>query len=110
MGSDSSKPERIIVNNVPSVSPQKDMDMSSLNLSIEEIIKEISIVVLVVFIWEYIKKQVNKRVERSNEKLARAFSTNNLNQCWQPNLNLNRNLGFFEKPNLTATEIFVTAT
>jgi hypothetical protein len=31
-------------------------------------------------------------------------------QCWQPNRNRHRNLGFFEKPNLTATEIFVTAT
>jgi hypothetical protein len=47
MGNESSKPDRIIVNNIPSNSENKQM--SSLNLSVEEIIKEVSIVVLIVF-------------------------------------------------------------
>jgi hypothetical protein len=28
------------------------------------------------------------------------------NQCWQPNRNRNRNLGFFGQPNLTSTRNF----
>jgi hypothetical protein len=78
MGNDSSK-ERIVVNNIPQQISDPKKNMSTLNLSLEEIIKEVAIVLLIVFIWEYIKKIVNKRVERSNEKLARALSTNNLN-------------------------------
>jgi hypothetical protein len=77
MGSESSKPDRIIVNNIPTVT--KNENMSTLNLSIEEILKEVSIVILIVFVWEYIKKLVNKKVESSNKKLARALSTNNVN-------------------------------
>jgi hypothetical protein len=53
--------------------------MSTLNLSIEEILKEVSIVLLIVFVWEYIKKVVNKKVEKSNKRLASALSVNNLN-------------------------------
>jgi hypothetical protein len=78
MGNDSSK-ERIVVNNIPQQISDPKKNMSTLNLSLEEIIKEVAIVLLIVFIWEYIKKIVNKRVERSNEKFARALSTNNLN-------------------------------
>jgi hypothetical protein len=53
--------------------------MSTLNLSIEEILKEVSIVLLIVFVWEYIKKVVDKKVEKSNKRLASALSANNLN-------------------------------
>ncbi len=80
MGNNNSKqPDKIIVNNTPPINIKSDTNMSTLNLSLEEILKEISIVVLIVFLWEYIKKLVNKKIESSNNKLARALSTNNIN-------------------------------
>jgi hypothetical protein len=47
MGSETSKPERIIVNNIPTVTKNENHNMSTLNLSIEEILKEVSIVILI---------------------------------------------------------------
>jgi hypothetical protein len=47
MGNNNSKqPDKIIVNNTPPINIKSDTNMSTLNLSLEEILKEISIVVL----------------------------------------------------------------
>jgi hypothetical protein len=59
----------------------KEMTSSSLNLSLEEILKEAAIVILIIFVWETIKNKINKKTEKARAILARELtkSVSNLN-------------------------------
>ncbi len=69
MGSWFSK-EPIIVQNTISATPKEPIvkNMNSLNLSLEEILKEISIIVVIVLLWEIIKKKINDKAQKKGNK------------------------------------------
>jgi hypothetical protein len=80
MGSWFSKEEPIVVtNNLNNAhkEPTIEKDMNSLNLSLEEILKEIAIIVVIVSVWEIIKRKINKKAQAKALKIAQ--STNNIN-------------------------------
>lgn len=68
MGNWFSSEEKITVNNNQLPKSEKiiseDTMKSSLNLSIEEVLKECAIVVAIVLFWEFLKNKINKRAEK----------------------------------------------
>jgi hypothetical protein len=50
---------------------------TALNFSLEELLKETAIVVLIVLSWEFIKNKINKKAQKKAEKLAK--SSNDIN-------------------------------
>jgi hypothetical protein len=70
MGSESSKAEApIIINNhVPTKSSEKKLEMNSLNLSIEEVLKEIALATLIIFLWELVKYFIRKKAKNLANK------------------------------------------
>jgi hypothetical protein len=81
MGSWFSKEEPVVITNnlntVPKEHLPKNNNMNSLNLSLEELLKETAIVVLIVLSWEFIKNKINKKAQKKAEKLAK--SSNDIN-------------------------------
>ncbi len=63
--------ETVVINNKPST-VEPIMQTSSLNLSLEEILKETAIVVLIIFTWEYIKHRIQQRAEAEAAKIVAA--------------------------------------
>jgi hypothetical protein len=80
MGSWFSKEEPVVIaNNINSVSKELTIEknMNSLNLSLEEILKEVAIIIAIVSVWEIIKRKINKKAQSKALKMAK--STSNIN-------------------------------
>jgi hypothetical protein len=66
------EPKITIINNNPTTPAPMTTQVSTLNLSLEEVIKEVAIVISLVMIWEYIKNRIQKKAEKEAAKIVAA--------------------------------------